>query len=190
MVMNKLKTLLGAGNAVTILVSLIKYSILCVMFRFMNPWVVSSIWLVVAAFISFYMLCCIKEEEGLSAMLVGILCFCLPIAVLQAVLYYYTFKYIGWFGIPALTIANLLMWMFITDDEDEPRTKTISSNETNREEVEGYDEDDPVAGPAQDVPACGDGPDPDGDPEDEKLKQYSGRYDWNTGEPIKRTEAE
>ena len=187
---NKLKTLLGSRNVNTILISLIKYSILCVMFRFMNPWVVSSIWLVVAAFISFYMLCRIKEEEGLSAMLIGILCFSLPIAVLQAILYYYTFKYIGWFGIPALAIANLLMWMFIEDDEDEPRTKTISSNEANQEEVEAYDEDDPVAGPAQDVPACDHGPDPDRDPEDEKLQQYSGRYDWNTGEPVQRKETE
>lgn len=185
MAMNKLKTLLGSRNVNTIMIGLIKYSILCVMFRFMNPWVVSSIWLAVASFIAFSMLYA-KDEDTVGSALMGTFCICLPIAVLQAILYYYTFKYIGWFGIPALTIANTLMWMFITDDEDEPRTKTISSNEVDQEEVEENDENDPVAGAAQDVSACDHGHDPDGDPEDEELQKYSGRYDWNTGEPVER----
>lgn len=163
MAMNKLKTLLGTGNVIMILASLIKYSILCVMFRFMNPWVVSSIWLVVGTSISFFMLC-INREDSLGTILVGTFCFCMPFIVLQAILYYYTFKYIGWFGVPALAIANTLMWMLFSDDEDEPRTKTTPSD---KEAI--IDESNYVDDSAQEVSSDDGRFDPDGNSGDKII---------------------
>lgn len=187
--MNKIKILLGEQNAHTMLIGLIKYSILYLLLKFLQPWIVGVIWVVGATILSFFLIYEKEKKESDAKVDIGLLLattawVCFPLSVLQAVAYCFTFRYIDWVGIPAFTVANMILWMFVFDRcDDEPRTKTTPSDKEATDN-EYYT----VVSKAQDVPAGDHGPDFDGDPEIEEPKKYSGRYNWNTGEPVKREE--
>lgn len=182
--MTKLRTLLGNTNVQVLCGGLIRYTVMCLIIRFMRPWWLGLI-LYILLFLPFGLLFLWSiDAEPEKKDIPWLVLWTIIGGLISHTVGSMAFHFIGWFAAPAMAVGNAILFLYATDDE--PRTKTSPSIE----EAMNHDESDPVDGDAQDVPAGDDRPDPDGDPEDEKLQQYSGRYNWNTGEPIERKEAE
>ena len=165
--MKKLKELLGNKNVQVMTGGFIRYVIIYALLQFMKPWIVTLIYVPFALFISFCILFAKAEDDpkrdpksDLSYILFITFSVCLPLSLAQMTLYCVAFRYLGIVCVPALTLAQIILHVFVEDDEDLPRTKTSSPD---REE-ESSNEVHSLDGTAQTVPDHGVGSDLDGDP--------------------------
>lgn len=160
--MKKLKELFGNKNVQVMTGGLIKYLIVYALLQFLKPWIVTLIYISIVMFVT---LCLIyadgDSEHSRSTVLFVLFTVCLPIGLVQMTLYCVAFHYLGIVGVPALSLAWMILYIFAMDDEDLPRTKTSSPD---REE-ESSNEVHSLDGTAQAVPDHGVGSDPDGDSE-------------------------